>query len=921
MRPLKLCISAFGPYAGRCEIDMKKLGERGLYLITGDTGAGKTTIFDAITFALYGEASGNNREPSMLRSKYAEPDCPTEVELTFSYKDKIYTVKRNPAYERPKKRGDGFTPQDAEATLINPDGRVITKIKDVDLAIREIMGVDRNQFSQIAMIAQGDFLKLLLAETKDRQSIFREIFKTGYYRALEESLKNENSLLSRHCEEARNSVNQYISGAVCDENNHLYALLEKAKNFELPTPETIELIEKILEDDNENYQKITNKISIFDKELIETNNILSKAEGFEKTKALLSEKERLYTEKSPALVNLKNTLEAERKKLPIQEELQRELTTLEAQLTEYDELEAKTEAADKLTKWLNTADSALKENEKKLELNQKELESLKEELNSYKNIESKKAKATLERQKLQNNLSSCQNLIIGYNECLVLLKDLTAAQNEFNSWADLTQKSANEYSILYRTFLSEQAGILAGTLKEGLPCPVCGSFSHPTPAEVSQKAPTEAELNKAKEDFEANQQKTNSISLKAGKLKAELDTKKQAVKELIFSLFGDTPFEKAGEKAGSLEKQLKLELSSLNKELENLNKAIERQKALELDIPKKEEQLNSFRGSLTEMKAKILTNKARLDEGVLQIKALAEKLKFKTKEDALSRRSELIFKLKSMKTALENAESSYNDFDKMLDRVKTEAQQLKIQLESYEEIDLEAAKQKLSALTEEKNLLSKQQRIIFSRIATNKTALENIKSKSKDLISLEERKIWVKALADTASGGITGKEKIKLETYVQMAYFDRIINRANTRLMVMSEGQYELIRRTDAKGGNSQSGLELEVIDHYNTSLRSVKTLSGGEAFKASLCLAFGLSEEIMSSAGGIKLDTMFVDEGFGSLDENSLAQAIKALSSLSEGNRLVGIISHVSELKEKIDKQIVVTKEKTGGSSVKIVY
>ena len=249
MRPLKLKISAFGPYAGVTELNLEKLGENGIYLITGDTGAGKTTIFDAITFALFGEPSGDNRESSMLRSKYAEPDIPTEVELVFSNNGKEYTVKRNPEYERPAKKGDGMTAQKADACLTYPNGRVVTKPKDVSVAIREIVGIDRNQFSQIAMIAQGDFLKLLLAETKDRQKIFREIFKTGYYQILQDKLKSESGALSRKYDEAKLSVQQYINGILCDEDDVLSLEVEKAQAGNMMTADVIELIKILIKND------------------------------------------------------------------------------------------------------------------------------------------------------------------------------------------------------------------------------------------------------------------------------------------------------------------------------------------------------------------------------------------------------------------------------------------------------------------------------------------------------------------------------------------------------------------------------------------------------------------------------------------------------------------------------------------------
>lgn len=255
MRPIKLVMSAFGPYAGRTEVDFEKLGTNGLYLITGDTGAGKTTIFDAIAYALYGEASGDLRDSSMLRSKYAELETPTEVELVFVYDGKEYTVKRNPEYERKAKKGDGVTVQKAEAELHYPDGRVVTKIKDVNTAIVDIMGVDRNQFSQIAMIAQGDFRKLLVADTKERQEIFRKIFKTDYYRILQDKIRSEYSAVKNEYEVAQNSVKQYISGIQCDENDVLNIEATKARNGEMIVEDVVELISKILENDKKCHRR------------------------------------------------------------------------------------------------------------------------------------------------------------------------------------------------------------------------------------------------------------------------------------------------------------------------------------------------------------------------------------------------------------------------------------------------------------------------------------------------------------------------------------------------------------------------------------------------------------------------------------------------------------------------------------------
>lgn len=287
MRPLKLTVSAFGPYAGKVVMDLEKLGKQGLYLITGDTGAGKTTIFDAITYALYGEPSGENRDPSMFRSKYAQPDTPTQVELVFSYGGKTYTVRRNPEYERPAKRGGGITTQKAEAELILPDGRVVVKPREVNREIVDIIGLDRGQFAQIAMIAQGDFLKLLLADTKSRQEIFREIFKTRYYMVFQERMKNEAGQLQRDCEAARASVQQYIGGVVCHEDDLCKPTLQKAQAGQLPFPETVELIRQLIAQDCEAQEEQQKVLDRLEEELKEISVLLGKAEEAQKTQKKL----------------------------------------------------------------------------------------------------------------------------------------------------------------------------------------------------------------------------------------------------------------------------------------------------------------------------------------------------------------------------------------------------------------------------------------------------------------------------------------------------------------------------------------------------------------------------------------------------------------------------------------------------------
>ena len=337
MRPVKLEMSAFGPYAGHTTVEFDQLGESGIYLITGDTGAGKTSIFDAITFALYGEASGENRDANMLRSKSAIAETPTEVKLEFVYKGKTYTVRRNPEYERASKKGEGLAKQKAEAELTYPDGHVVTKIKEVTDAVTEILGVDRGQFAQIAMIAQGDFLKLLLAETKDRQAIFREIFQTGIYQSLQEKLKQDVRDLNGSCAEARRSIEQYLKGTACDPDSLQYPDWEKLRDGKLLTEDAIELLRKLIAADTAEQERIQQLSAETEAQLSDVNQKIGAAEGLIRSAGLLRTNEEQLTADEAKLKELKEALETAQSAQPEAEQLGKEIAALEAQYPEYDE--------------------------------------------------------------------------------------------------------------------------------------------------------------------------------------------------------------------------------------------------------------------------------------------------------------------------------------------------------------------------------------------------------------------------------------------------------------------------------------------------------------------------------------------------------------------------------------------------------
>lgn len=700
MRPLNLTMSAFGPYAGQTTVDFSVLGTSGLYLITGDTGAGKTTIFDAITYALYGEASGESRESSMLRSKYAAPETPTFVELTFLNGGKTYTVRRNPEYTRPKTRGTGTTVQKADAELTMPDGRIITKARDVTAAVTDIVGVDREQFARIAMIAQGEFRKLLLAQTDERKAIFRQIFHTGQYQALQNRLKEEAAVLDRQCGELEAGLRQAAGSIRCDAPETLPDALD--------TDALLAALDTLLHADEAALTQAQAEHAQTETQREQVLSDLGKAEALEAARGKLAEAESAWTEAQAEMKAAQAALDTATASQPEIQSRRQDITRLEDALRRYEQLDTLRAQAEAERKRLAQKRSDLDAARARTDAAAKALETARGKLSGQPKLAVAAAQAGHAQDAAAQRCAQLAALETQRQQCAELETALTAAQAEYQKAAEAAQAALAHYGAQNRAYLDAQAGILARTLVPGQPCPVCGATEHPCPAAAPEQTPDAAALKRALSDSDRAQKTAAERSAQAAGLRGQLD-------------------------------------------------------------------------------------------------------------------------------------------------------------------------------------------------------------------AVRARWQWVHALAATANGAVPGKEKIMLETYIQTAYFDRILGRANTRLLIMSGGQYELRRCARAGDNRSQTGLELEVIDHYNGTARSVKTLSGGETFAASLSLALGLSDEVQATAGGVQLEAMFVDEGFGSLDSEALQQALAALVGVSGGSRIVGIISHVAELKDRIDRQIIVTKDRSGGSRVQV--
>ena len=906
MRPLKLTIAGFGPYAGAQELDFEALGTSGLYLIAGDTGAGKTTIFDAITFALFGEASGGSRKSDMLRSKYARAEDPTYVELTFTYAGQTYTVRRNPTYDRinlKKKDATDLVEQKADAQLTLPDGSVVTKLKDVNRAVQEIIGLSREQFAQICMISQGDFRRLLEADTETRKKIFKDIFGTGLYSDLQTRLKDEASALDGQMTEARRSIRQYTEGMVCADNSDFNAQVQKAKTDGLPTAELTELFENLLKEDRLLKTKLDEQVKAAEDEIKALEKQKEAVEAYRQTKENLGKLSKTEQTQTTAWETAKAALEAAKtEKDKTQPELTEHLGKLRNQLPSYDELDEKNKA-------LQDKEQLLKQEQQKLDQAEEQKTTLAEELSALKDKQSKLKDSGEEKKDLDHQLQQCTDrkhalkaLLDDFKNLHEEQKTLAAIQKDYLVLADAAKKRLQAYDQMQRAFLNAQPGILAKDLQDGVPCPVCGSLEHPHPAELPAHAPTEDAVKQAKTFYDDAQSAASDASNAAAAQVATMDTKKDALRKKLEKLLPDTAEEQAEAAAQEQLHDCETQIDELNAKIEAAKKNIRIKSELDEKIPKKADARKAAEDDWYNADKQLGVLQAEHKTLTDRIAELKQSLALPDKSSAEKKISELPEQSEALEKALSDAQEQQTKTLEALGVTRGAIEQLQKQLETGADGNLDNLSEQLEAQNKQKNALEEQRQAVLTRIEVNGQARDKIDKQRGKLEELETQCTWLNALVRTATGTLPGKAKIDLETYVQTTYFDRILERANLRLQKMSGGQYDLKRRRNADDLKSKSGLELDI-----------------EAFLASLSLALGLSDEVQMSTG-IHLDTLFVDEGFGSLDSEALGKAYQTLAGLTEGNRLVGIISHVSELKERIDRQIVVAKDPDGSSHAELV-
>lgn len=927
MKPLKLTMSAFGSYAGKNVIDFTGQ-QQGIFLITGDTGAGKTTIFDAITYALYNQTSGGERNGNMMRSQYAQPETETYVELEFLYRGQTYRVRRNPDYKITKTLKNGKireqkVPHSVELTL--PDGTVFPEKKNAtDAKIIEILGLTADQFSQIVMIAQGDFLKLLYTKSDERKMIFSKLFRTDIYWKIQENLRRKSMEMDERIQENDRAFEQ--------EKSRIIPLPESE---ELPLDELVERLRERLKDAlkeqnlrRANVEELNKKITKYE----EINKLFVSLEKIRQAGKELEARQAESKERRQQIENARKAdkvLVAEQQNLRQQQEVEQSAQAI-AKMTET--LANNQEMFETLKTQQQEAEAKQKREAADI---QKKMLALEQSFPSYEALQNARSEEQ-QAKKVWEDLGKTSEESFHKKEAgIAALKEQQKRQEQVveqtkKNWEQTSlsaSESAKHYEHMYEAFLKEQAGILAENLSAGCPCPVCGSTVHPDPAKLSDHAVTELEVEQAKKTRAAAEEKRDLAYAAFEAEKTEKQKLAQAVEKeeadfVLAQTIAKQQRKEAEQNYASLQKTAEQireklvypSLAEAKKQYAAMQKALE---AAEQEIAKKRQKVSELAEAMNTLKGqKLAEEENQKTAKKLAVKTEKEYAKLLEKSGFISEETyHLAILPERSRSKLEREEKEY---ESQCLRQQSEQKLLEKQVSGKTYTDTTELNEQLKAEKQALKEAEKTYMELHTAYENDRSVLQNCAVYLEKGKKLESEDQVIKSLSKTANGRLSGSAKIDFETYIQRQYFKQIIHEANKRLLTMSNHQFILKLKEEANTGRkTNEGLDLSVYSLVTDSERDVKTLSGGESFLAALAMALGLSDIVERSAGAIHPDMMFIDEGFGSLDAQSRQQAIEVLGELAGDSRMVGIISHVTELKEQIDRKLVVSRTDKGSRAV----
>lgn len=927
MKPLKLTMSAFGSYAGKNVIDFTGQ-QQGIFLITGDTGAGKTTIFDAITYALYNQTSGGERNGNMMRSQYAQPETETYVELEFLYRGQTYRVRRNPDYKITKTLKNGKirgqkVPHSVELTL--PDGTVFPEKKNAtDAKIIEILGLTADQFSQIVMIAQGDFLKLLYTKSDERKMIFSKLFRTDIYWKIQENLRRKSMEMDERIQENDRAFEQEKSRTI-----------PLPESEELPLDELVERLRERLKDALKEQNLRRANVEELNKKITKYEEINKLFVSLEKIRQTGKELEARQVESKERRQQIENALKADKVLVAEQQNL-RQQQTVEQSVQAIAKMEETLTNNQEMFETLKTQLQEVEAEQKREAADiQKKMLALEQSFPSYEALQNARSEEQQAKKVWEDLGKASEESFHKKKAGIAALKEQQKRQEQVveqtkKNWEQTSlsaSESAKHYEHMYEAFLKEQAGILAENLSAGCPCPVCGSTVHPDPAKLPDHAVTELEVEQAKKTRAAAEEKRDLAYAAFEAEKTEKQKLAQAVEKeeadfVLAQTIAKQQRKEAEQNYVSLqkiaeqirEKLVYPSLAEAKKQYAAMQKALA---AAEQEIERKRQKVSELAEAMNTLKGqKLAEEENQKTAKKLAVKTEKEYAKLLEKSGFVSEETyHLAILPERSRSKLEREEKEY---ESQCLRQQSEQKLLEKQVSGKTYTDTAELNEQLKAEKQALKETEKTYMELHTAYENDRAVLQNCAVYLEKGKKLESEDQVIKSLSKTANGRLSGSAKIDFETYIQRQYFKQIIHEANKRLLTMSNHQFILKLKEEANTGRkTNEGLDLSVYSLVTDSERDVKTLSGGESFLAALAMALGLSDIVERSAGAIHPDMMFIDEGFGSLDAQSRQQAIEVLAELAGDSRMVGIISHVTELKEQIDRKLVVSRTDKGSRAV----